>query len=151
MKFTTVLTLAAASSASAGTIDRRQRQDTAIGSFSASCIPHSASCNYQFTVTSDPSLPASHCAGTYPNTGAGQLPAVGDGTCEDNAAYTWGAVRTPDGGLRFGVWFPFNSRSNITYCHQITPAEIEVVDGGAVQTEQYIGPTEFTASVAACF
>ncbi|KAH7026647.1 uncharacterized protein B0I36DRAFT_331078 [Microdochium trichocladiopsis] len=147
MKFFTTLSLATA--ASAATLEHRQAPSKQIGSFSASCIPHSAFCNYQFTVKPDPSLPPSHCNGTY--IGSGTLPAVGDGKCADNAAYTWGIVSTQDGGYRFGVWYPLNSRSNITYCHQITPDEIEVVDGGSVQTAHYIGPTEFDATVDACF
>ena len=147
MKFITALTFAA--SASAAAIEARQSPTRQISNFSAGCIPHSTFCEWSFEITSDPSLPPSHCSARI-QSAYGELPTIGDGKCEDNAAYTWGAVDTQDGGYRFGIWFPLNSRSNITYCHRITPAQTTKTQDGAVITESYIGPTEFEASIEAC-
>ncbi|KAJ1322970.1 hypothetical protein MN608_11824 [Microdochium nivale] len=149
MKFISALTFAA--SVSAAALEARQRTELQITEFYASCIPHSSQCNYQFSVTSDPSLPASHCSATK-SSSAGVLPTVGEAGCEDNSAYTWGIVSTQqNGGYRFGVTVPLNARVNITYCHTIQPNEIETIDGGAVQTQTYIGPKDFPVTVDGCF
>jgi len=147
MKFTTALTFAA--SASAATLQTRQEPSKQISEFSASCIAHSASCVYEFQIYPSPSLGPNHCKVTASST-FGELPAVAEASCEDNEAYTWATARSPDGGLRFAIWYALNSRSNITYCHQVQPAEIETVNGGAVQTETYIGPKDFLATWESC-
>ncbi|KAI1847022.1 hypothetical protein JX266_006897 [Neoarthrinium moseri] len=146
MKFSAVLALAA--SASAATLQKKQSLTAPIGNFYADCIPHSTFCAYNFTITSDPALPASHCGAFLQ--GPDQLPEVKDGDCPDNSAYTWSITKTTDGGLDFGIWYPFNSRSNITYCHSITADQITTQNNGAVSTQHYTGPGNFTASVTDC-
>ncbi|KAK9421424.1 hypothetical protein SUNI508_05659 [Seiridium unicorne] len=146
MKFSAVLALAA--SASAATLQKKQAQEVAIGTFYADCIPHSVNCAYNFTLTSDPVLGASHCGAFLP--GPDQLPEVKDGSCPDNVAYTWSTTKTAEGGLDFAIWYPFNSRSNITFCHSITADEITTENNGAVSTQHYTGPANFTASVSEC-
>lgn len=146
MKASTLIAFAA--SASATTIQSRQVMDLAIGEFHADCIPHSTYCSYDFTVTSDPVLPASHCDAFIQ--GPDQLPNIDDGSCKDNVAYTWSVTGKDDGGLDFAIWYAFNSRSNITYCHSIPASQINVENNGAVQTEHYKGPLNFTAAVTDC-
>ncbi|KAF3013553.1 hypothetical protein G7054_g6734 [Neopestalotiopsis clavispora] len=146
MKFSAVVALAA--SASAASLQKKQALDYPIGNFVASCIPHSTYCSYNFTVTSDPVLSPSHCGAFIQ--GPDVLPNVTDGSCPDNVAYTWSATRTTDGGLDFAIWYPFNSRSNITYCHSIAASEIVTENHGAVSDERYVGPANFTASVLNC-
>jgi len=146
MKFITALAFAA--SASAAAIEPRQTR-MLLNNFEAACIPHSTFCEVSFSVESDPSLPESHCEARRQSTN-GKLPAFADGKCEDNDAYTWGLIDTQDGGFRVGISFPFNSRSNLTYCSPLPASNFEIVDGGSVQTQKYIGPTSFDVSVFAC-
>ncbi|KAI0171448.1 hypothetical protein BJ166DRAFT_589515 [Pestalotiopsis sp. NC0098] len=146
MKFSAVVALAA--SASAATLQKKQALEYGIGNFYADCIPHSTFCSYNFTVISDPVLPPSHCGAFLQ--GPDQLPDVEDGSCPDNVAYTWSATTTTEGGLDFAIWYPFNSRSNITYCHSIPASQIVTENNGAVSTQHYRGPANFTASVLDC-
>ncbi|KAJ5470146.1 hypothetical protein N7530_007503 [Penicillium desertorum] len=140
--------IAFAVSASAATIQSRQALNLGIGKFHADCIPHSTYCSYDFTVTSDPVLPESHCNAFIQ--GPDQLPSISEGSCRDNAAYTWSVTDKEDGGLDFAIWYPFNSRSNITYCHSIPASQINTENNGTVQTEHYKGPVNFTAAVFDC-
>ncbi|KAJ1323794.1 hypothetical protein MN608_11045 [Microdochium nivale] len=146
MKFIAALTLAV--SASAATLERKQAPTKAIGAFKAACIPHSVMCSYSFEVTSDPSLPPSHCSEFL--AGPDRLPAVEDGKCVDNAAYTWTVARSADKGLDFTISYPLNSRSNITYCHQLPGSNFVIDDNLSVQTERYTGPEEFEVTWAEC-
>ena len=146
MKFFTAITLAA--SASAATLERKQEPSKAISEFKAACIPHSVRCQYSFTISSG-GLPGTTCSAEA--LGGGSLPAIGDGKCEGNSVYTWGIVSTMgDGGMRFGVTYPLNSRSNITYCHQLPASDFVVDDNGSVQTQRYAGPTDFEIKWADC-
>lgn len=106
--------------------------------------PHS----YNFEVISDPVLSPSHCDAFLQ--GPDNLPPVEDGSCKDNVAYTWSIDTTEQGGLDFKIWYPFNSRSNITYCHSIPAYQLTIDDGGSVQTQRYTGPANFTASTFNC-
>lgn len=147
MKFITALTFAA--SVSAAAVETRQATSKLLNNFAAACIPHSTFCEMSFSIESDPSLPESHCAARRQSTN-GKLPAFDDGKCEDNAAYTWGIVDTQDGGFRFAISYPLNSRSNITFCSPLPASNFKIVDGGSVQTQEYIGATSFDVSVGAC-
>ncbi|KFY04656.1 hypothetical protein O988_00620 [Pseudogymnoascus sp. VKM F-3808] len=146
MKFSALVILAA--SAAAGTIQSRQRQSLSIGEFHADCIPHSSMCSYDFSVTSDPALPPSHCNAFLQ--GTPNLPDAAEASCPDNVAYTWSITNKDDGGLDFAIWYPFNSRSNITYCYSIPAAELVVEQNGAAQSEHYRGPAGFEASFLNC-
>ncbi|KFY57438.1 hypothetical protein V496_06407 [Pseudogymnoascus sp. VKM F-4515 (FW-2607)] len=148
MKFSGLVALAA--SAAAGTIQSRQREALSIGEFHADCIPHSSMCSYDFTVTSDPALPANHCSEFLQGFGASNLPNVTEGTCVDNVAYNWSITNKDDGGLDFAIWYAFNSRSNITYCHSIPADELVIEQNGAAQSEHYRGPTSFESSFLNC-
>jgi hypothetical protein len=75
---------------------------------------------------------------------------VTEGKCSDNVAYTWSATKTTEGGLDFAIWYAFNSRSNITYCHPITADQITTQNNGAVSTQHYTGSANFTASIFDC-
>ncbi|KAI0133930.1 hypothetical protein BJ170DRAFT_607987 [Xylariales sp. AK1849] len=146
MKATAVLALAA--SASAAVVQERQDQSTPIGSFSADCIPHSTECAYNFTVTLDPGLPLTHCGAFLQ--GPDQLPDVTEGSCPDNVAYTWSITKTTTDSLNFALWYPISSRSNVTYCHTILPEDITTENDGAVSTQHYTGPANFSASIFDC-
>ncbi|KAK7755718.1 hypothetical protein SLS62_002330 [Diatrype stigma] len=146
MKFAAVAALATL--ASGASLQKKQSTEIQIGAFTASCVPHSVMCNYAFEVTSDPSLSPSHCSAFVQ--GPDSLPAVANGACPDNVAYTWSIDKVEAGGLNFKISFPFNARSNITYCHSIAADELTVDDNGSVQDQRYTGPANFTASTSVC-
>jgi hypothetical protein len=90
----------------------------------------------------------SHCGAFLQ--GPDELPNVTDGSCPDNVAFTWSMTKTTNGSLDFAIWYPFNARSNITYCHTIPASQITTQNNGAVSTEHYTGPANFTASIFDC-
>lgn len=59
----------------------------------------------------------------------------------------WSVART-DGGLDLTLTNQLNSRSNATGTYHIPKEQIEVVNGGAVQTERYVGPADFTVELS---
>lgn len=147
MQFATLALFAA--SASAAAVLPRQVAPEMISNFKAACTPHSSTCEYSFGVTNDPSIGApNECAATV--SGFETLPAVvADKACKVantdviNYAYTWSIEPKPDGGLSFEFWWPLDSRTNLTYCHDIPAADLVIDTDGAVKTQRYVGPTDF--------
>ncbi|KAK7952785.1 uncharacterized protein PG986_008513 [Apiospora aurea] len=142
MQFFAVAALAATASAAAAQY---------INGFQAACVPHSTFCNYEFGVSSQPGVvPPTQCSAHVQ--GPDYLPAlqdqndctVGNGT---NYAYHWSIEKTAAGGLDFTVWYPLNSRSNITFCHEIEGKDLKVDNNGAVQTQRYAGPQYFKMDI----
>ncbi|RYP07678.1 hypothetical protein DL764_002362 [Monosporascus ibericus] len=146
MKFAAVTTLF--SLASAASMQKKQAQEYKIVDFVASCIPHSTYCSYDFKVNHDPIFEPDHCEAFVQ--GPDNLPSIEEGKCPDNPAFTWSTDRTQDGGLDFKIWYAFNSRSNITYCHSIPASDISSENNGAVTTERYTGPSEFPVTIFDC-
>ncbi|RYO93404.1 hypothetical protein DL766_000794 [Monosporascus sp. MC13-8B] len=146
MKFAAVATLF--SLASAASMQKKQVQEYKVLDFTASCIPHSVNCVYDFKVNHDPVFTPDECKATVQ--GPDSLPSVKEGKCPDNLSYTWSIDRTEEGGLDFKIWYAFNSRSNITYCHSIPASDITSEPHGAVTTERYTGPSEFPATIFDC-
>ena len=105
--------------------------------------------SYSFKVESDPSLSKDTCSAMIQGTD-GTLPPVEDGKCPDNVAYTWTVEKKDNGDYCFKIGYPFNSRSDITYCHTIAAQDIVSEQTGASVQERYVGATDFTASVSNC-
>ena len=80
----------------------------------------------------------------------GDLPNIEDGKCKDNVAYTWSIDKAEGGDYNFKIWYAFNSRSNITYCHTIPCTDVVEEQNGASITERYVGPSNFKASIFEC-
>ena len=80
----------------------------------------------------------------------GDLPNIEDGKCKDNVAYTWSIDKAEGGDYNFKIWYAFNSRRNITYCHTIPCTDVVEEQNGASITERYVGPSNFKASVSEC-
>ncbi|KAK8090425.1 hypothetical protein PG997_005386 [Apiospora hydei] len=151
MQFFAVAALAATASAAA--VAPRQNQAQYINGFQAACVAHSTFCNYKFGVSSEPGVvPATQC--TAHVQGPDYLPALEDqndctvsNSNTTNFAYHWSIEKTAAGGLDFTVWYPLNSRSNITFCHEIEGKDLKVDNNGAVQTQRYAGPDYFKMDV----
>ncbi|KAK8041462.1 hypothetical protein PG994_014469 [Apiospora phragmitis] len=149
MKFSTVA--AFATTASAAAVGARQQQAEYIIGFQAACVPHSTFCNYKFGISSEPGvIDATECSAHIQ--GPDYLPAIADqNDCVvgnvTNYAYHWAVEKTADGGLEFDVWYPLNSRSNLTFCREIPASELVVDDNGAVQTQRYTGPDYFKMDI----
>ncbi|KAI0106885.1 hypothetical protein F4814DRAFT_72674 [Daldinia grandis] len=139
--------LAFVTTALAASVQRRQAQNYGIANFAADCIPHSTYCAYNFNVISDPIFSPDVCSAFVQ--GPDVLPEITEGKC-NNTAYTWSTTKTPDGSIDFAIWYAFNSRSNITYCHTIPASQITTQNNGAVSTQHYTGPRNFTASIFDC-
>lgn len=145
MQFAT-LALFAASASAAAVMPRQVDPENIIG-FKASC--DGGNCEYAFGVTNDASLRyPNQCTLSVP--GAETLPAVvAKDTCKVhnsdtiNYAYTWSMATTPEGGLDFELWWPYDSRTNLTYCHEIKPTDLVTETNGDVKTQRYVGPTDF--------
>lgn len=145
MQFASLVFLAASASATA-TLDMYPAQY--INDFVAACVPHSTYCNYRFGVTPEPGIvPATQCMAHLQ--GPDRLPEIVDrNDCNltvgiPNPAYHWSLMKTPEGGLAFKVWFPFNSRSNLTFCYNICAEDLVIDNNGAVQTQRYKGYDTF--------
>lgn len=103
--------------------------------------------SYNFNVITDPIFPLDSCSAFVQ--GPDVLPEITEGKC-NNTAYTWSTTKAPDGSIDFAIWYPFNARSNITYCHTIPTSQITTQNNGAVSTQHYTGPRNFTASIFDC-
>ncbi|KAK7949509.1 hypothetical protein PG996_000096 [Apiospora saccharicola] len=151
MQFFTIAALAA--SASAATLGARQDQAQYIIGFQAACVPHSTFCNYKFGVSSEPgTVTPTTCTAMVQ--GPDYLPAVEDqNSCTvgniTNSVYHWSVEKTAAGGLDFQLWYPLNSRSNLTFCHEIPGKDLKVDNNGAVQTQRYAGPDYFKMDICA--
>ncbi|KAK8048187.1 hypothetical protein PG994_009917 [Apiospora phragmitis] len=149
MQFFAIAALAA--SASAAAVAPRQQQAQYINGFQAACVAHSTFCNYKFGISSEPGAVAATTCTAHVQ-GPDYLPALEDQSgCTvgntTNGVYHWSVDKTASGGLDFTVWYPLNSRSNITFCHEIEGKDLKVDNNGAVQTQRYAGPDYFKMDV----
>ena len=143
MKFSAVTLFAATAAAAA--IKRQDNIVFDVTDFQASCVPHSAQCNYSFKVKQHASMETEgvDCAATGIADAGNRLPAIQEGTCGQSSR-TWKIVKSTD-GLALFVTQPITPGSNITGVHQINNSELEVTTpenpNGAVQ--RYAGAAEF--------
>ncbi|CAJ2503075.1 Uu.00g104690.m01.CDS01 [Anthostomella pinea] len=145
MKINAVLgSLVAAATASAAAVQRFQTKQASyfnVTDFSASCIPHSVECSYNFTVVADSSKsPPTQCGQLVQ--GPYFLPAVPLSGCENNV-YAWAVATAANGSLGVSVTTSFNSRVNLTGTHYLSKEQLVKERNGAVVTQRYIGPKEF--------
>ncbi|POS78607.1 hypersensitive response-inducing protein [Diaporthe helianthi] len=131
-----ILAVAAASMASAEAVFK-------ISGFSASCIPHSAQCVYEFgalkpgTMQTEPQPCRAQVVGTD-----GTLPEIAQGTCGDSTSLSF-TVTKADGGLVFAINERFTPSSVQTSKHTIPAAELEMQQTGASSQQVYKGPAAF--------
>ena len=137
-----------AGSASAASLQARQYPLLYVSNFTAACIPHSVRCTYSFGLDSQPSLGWKPTACNITLNGPDRLPNVTQAACEHS--FRFDVNTTADAGLDLTVWLRANSRTDQNYCHHITSDELIIEDHGAVQTQRYIGPTDFQVAVAEC-
>ncbi|KAI7778932.1 hypothetical protein LA080_001538 [Diaporthe eres] len=129
-----ILAVTAASVASAEAVFK-------VSDFSASCIPHSAQCVYEFGV-----LQAGNGETTPVKCGAqvvsdGSLPEITDGTCEESSrTFT---VTKADGGLVLTVTQPVTPSSNQSGKHTIPASELVTEQTGASSQQKYTGAASF--------
>ncbi|KAI0006853.1 hypothetical protein F4779DRAFT_594822 [Xylariaceae sp. FL0662B] len=157
MQFNLILaTVAAAATAVSGAaVQPRQATFYTVSNFTASCIPHSVMCSYDFDVVAESSMFPTNCSAFVQ--GPDLLPAIPPTEC-DNPAYTWSA--TPEGegeqdgsgsgsgsGITLRVSTPFNARINITGIYTIPADQLVVEQNGASSSQRYTGPSEFTLPV----
>ncbi|KAG6357394.1 hypothetical protein INS49_013271 [Diaporthe citri] len=135
MQFTAaIVAFAAASVASASAVFKAS-------DFSASCIPHSAQCVYEFGIIqagNGETIPVKCRAQVVSD---GSLPEITDGTCEESSrTFT---VAKADGGLVLTVTQPVTPSSNQSGKHTIPASELEVEQTGASSQQKYIGAAAF--------
>ncbi|KAI2609215.1 hypothetical protein GGR54DRAFT_643705 [Hypoxylon sp. NC1633] len=148
---TLLTTLFAAAAVSGAAVQRRQANAFTVSNFTASCIPHSFYCAYDFDVITDPasvsptgnSTPVS-CGLFLP--GPDYLPAVGLTGC-DPAAYSWSVAVAPGGGLQLSITTPQDSHGNYTGVYDVPADQLVAEQHGAVTTQRYIGPGDFSVPI----
>ncbi|KAL8399531.1 hypothetical protein RB594_000063 [Gaeumannomyces avenae] len=141
-------TILFAASASASTLQARQYLLLSVSDFHAACIAHSVRCQYSFGVESQhiPGWEPTKCEITL--NGPDMLPEVNMTACEQS--YRFGVKKAEDGGLDLTVWLRANSRTDQDYCHHIPADQLVIDDNGSVQTQRYIGSTDFEVAVTEC-
>ncbi|KLU85889.1 hypothetical protein MAPG_04909 [Magnaporthiopsis poae ATCC 64411] len=147
MQFLSALLLAG--SASAASLQARQYPLLYVSNFTAACIPHSVRCTYSFGLDSQPSLGWKPTACNITLNGPDRLPNVTQAACERTFHFDVNTTAA-DAGLDLTVWQWPNSRTYQNYCHHIPGDQLIIEDHGAVQTQRYIGPTDFQVTVADC-
>lgn len=98
--------------------------------------------SYGFTVDG-----ATNC--TLMLQGPDNLPAVQLTGCAD-PSYSWSVTKNDDSTLSLGITTVSTSdaSTNVTGTHTIASDELSIRDGGSVQTQSYVGATEFSVDVA---
>ncbi|KAI6086861.1 hypothetical protein F4821DRAFT_237614 [Hypoxylon rubiginosum] len=146
-----IAALFAAATASGAALKRGATSFNVTG-FSASCIPHSVYCNYEFSVITIPTS-ASPSGNESPAKcqlmlqGPDILPEVAMTGCE-GLAYSWGVDKL-DGGLRLNVTTPQDSHTNYTGSYSIAPDQLVIEQNGAVVDQRYIGLPNFEVPIPA--
>ncbi|KAI1770609.1 hypothetical protein F4818DRAFT_254598 [Hypoxylon cercidicola] len=120
--------------------------------FSASCIPHSVMCTYEFNTITIPASasPSGNESGAKCHLmlqGPDILPAVGLTGC-DGQAYSW-SIDLMDGGLLLNVTTPQDSHGNYTGSYAIVPDQLVIEQHGAVVDQRYTGPSSFEVPIGA--
>ncbi|KAL7623580.1 hypothetical protein AAE478_007263 [Parahypoxylon ruwenzoriense] len=144
MQFNVLLAaIFAAASANAAAVQPRQGRGFNVSKFSASCIPHSVMCSYDFmaAVSGKQSTKCSLMVH-----GPDYLPAVPLTGCEDRTV-SWSVIKE-NKGLALTLTTP-GAQSNITGTHAITEDQLVAEQHGAVITQRYTGPADFQITATA--
>ncbi|KAI8964268.1 hypothetical protein F5Y11DRAFT_316507 [Daldinia sp. FL1419] len=153
MQFGTVLATLFAATASGAALKSRYATGFTVTNFTASCIPHSVMCTYEFYTITDPAS-ASPSGNSDPAKcslmlqGPDYLPAVGLTGCAEKGAYSW-AVDKIEGGLKLRVTTPQDSHGNYTGVYEITSDQLVAEQHGASISQRYTGPPGFTMALGA--
>ncbi|KAI1336528.1 hypothetical protein F5Y15DRAFT_201494 [Xylariaceae sp. FL0016] len=141
----TLLCAAASVTAAPGAALRFGRQASSynVANFTASCIPHSVLCDYEFDVVASTDMFPTECSLLLQGDGD-LLPPVELTGCENNA-YAW-SVASSNGTLSLTVTSSFNSRVNLTGTHLIPSSQLVLETNGASVSQRYVGPTAFNMS-----
>ncbi|KAI1467764.1 uncharacterized protein F4812DRAFT_427497 [Daldinia caldariorum] len=140
-----------AASASGAAIKSRYATGFTVTNFSASCIPHSVMCSYEFYTITDPET-ASPSGNPTPAKcslmlqGPDVLPTVGWTGCAEKGAYSWAVDKFED-GLKLRVTTPQDSHGNYTGVYEITTDQLVMEQHGASISQRYTGPAEFTMAL----
>ncbi|KAJ4418482.1 hypothetical protein N0V82_005562 [Gnomoniopsis sp. IMI 355080] len=141
MQFTTtIFALAAAMGVSADVV-------FSVSGFSASCVPHSSQCIYDFTLFAPGSgeTAATGVDCTKSVTSDGTLPAVTDGTCTDSSR-TFTVTKNADGGLTLTASQPITPSSDQSGSYTIPASDLTTSTTGASTQQAYTGPAAFDLS-----
>ncbi|KAI2778492.1 hypothetical protein F4815DRAFT_447209 [Daldinia loculata] len=153
MQLNTLLATLFAATASGAAIKSRYATGFTVSNFTASCIPHSVMCTYEFFAITDPAS-ASPSGNPEPAKcslmlqGPDYLPAVSWTGCAEEGAYSW-AVDKVEGGLKLSVTTPQDSHSNYTGVYEITSDQLVAEQNGASISQRYTGPSGFPMSLEA--
>ncbi|KAI1455590.1 hypothetical protein F4805DRAFT_435447 [Annulohypoxylon moriforme] len=153
MMFNTITSaLFAAATVSGAVMKPRQANSFTVSNFSASCIPHSLLCTYEFAVITDPTT-ASPSGNESPAQcslmlqGPDYLPPVKLTGCAETGAYSWAVDLVKEGGLTLSVTTPQDSHTNFTGSYDISADQLVAEQHGAVITQRYTGPSGFAVPV----
>ncbi|OTA70815.1 hypothetical protein K449DRAFT_460560 [Hypoxylon sp. EC38] len=152
MKSNTLLATLFAASASAAVMKPRQANSFSVSNFTASCIPHSLFCTYEFAVITDPTS-ASPSGNSSPAKcslmlqGPDYLPPVNLTGC-DGGAYSWAVTLPQAGGLELSITTAKDSHTNYTGIYDIPADQLVAEQHGAVIDQRYTGPPEFAVPIA---
>ncbi|KAI1136292.1 hypothetical protein F5Y05DRAFT_392275 [Hypoxylon sp. FL0543] len=152
MKPNTLLATLFAASASGAVMKPRYANSFSVSNFTASCIPHSLYCTYEFFVITDPAS-ASPSGNPSPVKcslmlqGPDILPPVNLTGCE-GGAYSWAVTLPQAGGLELRVTTPMDSHTNYTGVYDIPKEQLVTEQHGAVIDQRYTGPAGFAVPVS---
>ncbi|KAI1091225.1 hypothetical protein F5B19DRAFT_493606 [Rostrohypoxylon terebratum] len=146
-----VLFTAASVSGAAITIPR-QANSFSVTNFTASCIPHSLLCVYEFAVITNPTT-ASPSGNPSPAQcslmlqGPDYLPPVQLTGCAETGAYSWAVDLVKEGGIRLNVTTPQDSHGNFTGSYEVPADQLVVEQHGAAISQRYNGPNAFAVPI----
>ncbi|KAI0880673.1 uncharacterized protein GGS22DRAFT_174490 [Annulohypoxylon maeteangense] len=141
-----------ASAVSGAVMKPRQANSFSVSNFTASCIPHSLLCTYEFAVITDPTT-ASPSGNPSPAQcslmlqGPDYLPPVQLTGCADAGAYSWAVDVLKEGGLTLSVTTPQDSHTNFTGSYAVPAEQLVAEQHGAVITQRYTGPSAFAVPI----
>lgn len=144
MKFSAAAIIAA-TAVSGAAIEKKQVNAYYVTKFTASCIPHSVECNYNF-------LAEASAAANSPVTcdvtlaGPDKLPAVPLTGCS-SPEYSF-SVTKADSGLNLTITTPLGASNNVTGTYNIPASDITTTQNGAVSDQSYTGDASFTVEAS---
>ncbi|XDG04688.1 hypothetical protein ABKA04_004303 [Annulohypoxylon sp. FPYF3050] len=153
MKSTTVASalFTAATVSGAAIMKPRQANSFSVTNFTASCIPHSLLCTYEFAVITNPTSASpsgnSSAQCSLMLQGPDYLPAVKLTGCAQTGAYSWAVDLVKEGGLRLNVTTPLDSQTNSTGSYEVPADQLVVEQHGAAITQRYNGPNAFAVPI----
>lgn len=115
-----------------------------VADFTASCIPHSSQCSYDFVAFSPGSGETAETGVTCSAlvTSDGTLPAVADGTCT-NSSRTWTITKPAEGGLEFTISSQVSQTGFNVGTYDIPATDLVTETTGASTQQRYTGPDAF--------